>query len=138
MNEIGNPVETRIATVFMDENGILNITLKDCGEIDVYDIVDLNLVLRHLANKKASFKISDIRSDWSISKEANAKSKEEDLTSNTKARAIIVKKSLKSTLLSVIHKYMKTDYPQKLFYTRESAYNWILAQKAEYEKNEPR
>lgn len=129
-------VETRIATVMLDDNGIMNITLKDCSEIDEYDIVDLNLVLKHLANKQPTFKISDTRADWKISKAANLKSKEEDLTSNTQARAIIISKNIKSTLLSFIHSFMKTNYPQKIFYTKDSAYQWILEQKRIYEANQ--
>ncbi|MBK9282873.1 MAG: hypothetical protein IPM51_00985 [Sphingobacteriaceae bacterium] len=120
----------------LDDNGIMNITLKDCSEIDEYDIVDLNLVLKHLANKQPTFKISDTRADWKISKAANLKSKEEDLTSNTQARAIIISKNIKSTLLSFIHSFMKTNYPQKIFYTKDSAYQWILEQKRIYEANQ--
>ena len=124
-----NPTETRIATIFQDDNGILIITMKDCGKIDEYDVIDVNLVIRHKANKKPVLKLLDTRANWSMDKKAKERAKFEDTVSITKARAIVVSNNLKSTLFKFLQSFNEKDYPQQFFISKEAAYNWLISQK---------
>ena len=124
-----NPTETRIATIFQDDNGILIITMKDCGKVDEYDVIDVNLVIRHKANKKPVLKLLDTRANWNMDKKANERAKFEDTVSITKARAIVVSNNLKSTLFKFLQSFNEKDYPQQFFISKEAAYNWLISQK---------
>lgn len=126
-----DPVETRIATVLKDKNGILIITMKDCGIVDEFDVIDINLVLRHLSEKNPSFKLLDARADWRMDNKAKERAKMEDTTSVTKARAIVVSGLVKATLLKFLQSFSKKEYPQKTFTNWDEAYSWLLKIKSE-------
>jgi hypothetical protein len=124
-----NPVETRAATVLKDKNGIILITMKDAGKLDEFDVIDLNLVIRHLAQKEPSYKLLDARASWSMDSKAKLKAKQEDRTSNTAARAIVVGNSVKATLIKFLQGFSKKDYAQEIFSDWDDAYQWLLEKK---------
>lgn len=124
-----NPTETRTASIFRDENGILIITMKDCGKVDEYDVIDVNLVLRHLSGDKPAYKLLDARADWSMDKKARERAKLENTIAKTSARAILVSNQVKATLLDFLNGFSKSDYPQKNFCDKDEAYEWLLALK---------
>lgn len=118
--------ETRIASIEKDENNILIVTMKECGRIDEYDIVDLNLVLRHLTDGKPALKLIDIRTGISMDKKAKERSKLENSTNNTTARAMLVSNFIKAALFRFLHELGKKDVPQKFFTDKDEAYKWLL------------
>ncbi len=124
-----NPTETRIATIYKDENDILIITMKNCGKIDEYDVIDVNLVIRHKANEKPTLKLLDTRSYWSMDKKAKERAQYEDTVSITKARAIVVSNVLKSGMFTFLRRFSKKEYPQRFFTVKQEAYNWLVLQK---------
>lgn len=126
-----NPVETRIATIFKDKNGILIITMKDCGLVDEFDVIDINLVLRHLSEKNPSYKLLDARAEWRMDAKAKERANLEDSTSNTRARAVVVSGIVKATLIKFLQSFSKKDYPQKTFTDWDEAYEWLLKIKSE-------
>jgi hypothetical protein len=128
---LSNPVETRIATVFLDENSVVKITMKDCGTIDEYDIVDLNLVVRRLTDSKKSLKLVILKGNWDMTKKAKEMAQQEDAIAQTKARAIVVSGVIKASLLNFIRQFSEKDYPQQFFNDPFEAYQWLLGFKEE-------
>jgi hypothetical protein len=121
-----NPTEIRIASVFRDENGIIIVTMKDCGTIDEYDVVDLNLVIRHKAQNQAALKLIVATGSWDMTKKAKAMSQKEDNISRTRARAIVVSNSIKASLMNFLKSFNDKEYPQQFFIDKQAAYNWLL------------
>jgi len=126
-----NPVETRIATILKDKNGILIITMKNCGLVDEFDVIDINLVLRHLSEKNPSYKLLDARAEWRMDAKAKERANLEDSTSKTRARAVVVSGIVKATLIKFLQSFSKKDYPQKTFTDWDEAYEWLLKIKSE-------
>jgi hypothetical protein len=124
--EKARPIETRIATVFVDENRVMTITMKDCGLVDEYDVVDLNLVIRHLANEEAVLKLIIATAGFDLSKKARQMAKREDHLSKTRARAIVVSNTVKASLLNFMKQFADRTYPQRFFSNREEAHAWLL------------
>lgn len=120
-----NPTETRIATIFKDENGIIIITMKNCGKVDEYDVIDVNLVLRRKTNKNPSLKLLDTRAIWSMDKKAKERAMQEDIINPTKARAIVVSSVLKSAMFTFLRRFSKKGYPQQFFTDKQEAYSWL-------------
>ncbi|MCC6370067.1 MAG: hypothetical protein IT236_03575 [Bacteroidia bacterium] len=130
INLNSNPVETRVARVFRDEAGVISVTLKDCGLVDEFDIMDLNLVIRHLAQHKMALKLLIISDDFEMSKEAKLMAEKEDNISKTIARAIVVSNKLKASLFNFFMQFGKTrNYPQQFFNNETEAYDWLLQQR---------
>lgn len=132
MNKVtkgGDITETRIATVFMDEAGILVITMKDCGAVDEFDVVDLNLVIRHKAEQKAVLKLVIALADFDLTKKAKVMATKEDNLSVTKARAIVVSNRIKASVFNFFRQFSKKEYPQQFFKNKEDAYEWLLSLK---------
>lgn len=124
-----NPTETRIATIFKDENDILIITMKSCGKVDEFDVIDVNLVVRQKSDKKPTLKLLDTRAYWSMDKKAKERAKYEDTVSITKARAIVLSHIFKLALFSFLRKFSKKNYPQRFFTNKQEAYDWLISQK---------
>jgi hypothetical protein len=120
-----NPTETRIATIFKDENGIVIITIKNCGKVDEYDVFDINLVLRRKINKNPTLKLLDTRAIWSMDKKAKERAIQEDAFNPTKARAIVVSSILKSAMFTFLRRFSKKGYPQQFFTNKQEAYSWL-------------
>lgn len=121
--------DTRIASISKDENDVITITMKDCGRIDEYDVVDLNLVLRHITGGRPALKLVDTRSNWSMDRKAKERSKLENNAQHTIARAIVVSNFIKATLFRYLHELGKKDVPQAFFTNKEEAYKWLLDRK---------
>jgi hypothetical protein len=122
-----NPTEIRIASVFKDENDIIIITMKDCGMIDEYDVMDLNLVLRHKADNQPALKLYITTGDWEMTKKGKEMAEKEDNISRTRARALVVSNSLKASAMNFLQSFSGKSYPQQFFSTREEAYAWLLS-----------
>jgi hypothetical protein len=122
-----NITETRTASVFIDANDIVVITMKNCGRVDEYDVVDINLVLRHLTGGKPALKLFDGRADWSMDRKARERAQLENSAQHTIARAVIVSNFIKVTLFKFLHELGKKGFPQEFFTDKEEAYKWLLS-----------
>jgi hypothetical protein len=121
-----NPTETRIASVFKDENSVIVITMKDCGVVDEYDAVDLNLVIRHKCDQKPSLKLVIATANFDLSKKARKVAEKEDVLSKTKARAIVVSNNIKASVYNFMKQFDNKPYPQQFFTDKDEAYAWLL------------
>lgn len=123
-------VNTRVANVEKDDQGIIIITMLDAADVDHEDVLDLNLVIRHLSNNEPALKLFDSRANWKISDSAQKEAMKQDSLSKTKARAIVVSSSLKANLLSFMKQFDKRGYPQQYFSNYDEAYKWLLSLKS--------
>jgi len=120
-----NPTELEFATVFKDKNGIVIITMKDYRKLDQYDVININLAIRHKTEGKPALKLFDARAKWSMDKKAKERAKLEPSASVTKARAIVVSNSIKAALLKFLQGFDKQGYPQEIFSNWDEAYEWL-------------
>lgn len=125
-----NPTELEFATVFKDKNGIIIITMKDYRKLDQYDVININLAIRHKTVGKSALKLLDARANWSMDKKAKERAKLEHSASVTKARAIVVSNSIKAALMNYLQGFTKFDYPQHIFTNYDEAYKWLLSFKS--------
>jgi hypothetical protein len=125
--DIPNIVETRVATLLRDQNLVITITMKNCGMIDEYDIVDLHLAIRHLSEHKAVLKLSILTADWDMTPKAKKQVEKEDSITKTKARAIVVSNQLKASLMNFLRQFSSKSYPQQFFSNRDEAYKWLVS-----------
>jgi len=124
-----NPTELEFATVFRDKNGIIIITMKDYRKLDQYDVININLAIRHKMEGKPTLKLLDARASWSMDKKAKEKAKLEHSASVTKARAIVISNSIKAVLMNYLQGFSKFDYPQHIFTNYDEAYKWLMNRK---------
>lgn len=121
-----NPTELEFATVFKDKNGIIIITMKDYKKLDQYDVININLAIRHKTGLTPALKLLDARANWSMDKKAKERAKLESSASVTKARAIVVSNSIKAALFKFLQSFNKQDYPQQIFSDYDEAYEWLI------------
>lgn len=121
-----NPTELDFATVFKDTSGIIIITMKDYRKLDQYDVININLAIRHKADGKHALKLLDARASWSMDKKAKEQAKIEHSASVTKARAIVVSNSITVAFMKFLDSFSKNDYPQKIFSDYDEAYKWLM------------
>lgn len=124
-----NPTELEFATVFKDESGIIIITMKDYRKLDQFDVLNINIAIRHKAEGKPALKLLDARAKWSMDKKAKECAKLEQAASATRARAIVVSNVIKATLIKFLRSFAKQEYPQNIFIDYDEAYEWLLKQK---------
>lgn len=77
-----NPTELEFATVFKDKNGIIIITMKDYRKLDQYDVININLAIRHKTDGKSALKLLNARASWSMDKKAKERTKLEHSASD--------------------------------------------------------
>jgi len=121
-----NPTELEFATVFRDKNDIIIITMKDYRKLDQYDVININLAIRHKTDNKPALKLLDARAAWSMDKKAKERAKLEHSASVTKARAIVVSNLIQATLFRFLQGFDKQGYPQQIFTNWDEAYEWLL------------
>ena len=62
-------ITTRTAKIFLDDTGILWITVFECVTIDLEDAVDNFLVVKQLSGGQPRLKLWDTRVNWKITKD---------------------------------------------------------------------
>ena len=127
IKRVNEVTETRVASVYKDDNDIVVILMKHAGLIDEEDILDLNLVIRKHAEKKAIYKLLDARANFDFDKKAKALTEKEEHISKTKARAILVSNSMKASLQNFLKEFSHNKYPQKFFTDYDEAYEWLMS-----------
>lgn len=130
-----NRTDTRIATVLKDENGVIITTMKTCGMVNEFDMMDLNMVIRQLAGDQPPLKLMDARASFDLSKKARELAEKEEELSGTKARAIVVSNSIKAGVLNFLKEFNNRDYPNQFFNDKDEAYRWLLTFKADKHKD---
>jgi hypothetical protein len=123
-----NLSELDFATVFRDENGVIIITMKDHKKLDEYDVINVNLAIRHKTQGEPALKLFDSRANWSMNKAAKARAKMEHNSNATIARAVVVSNLVTAALMRFLQSFGTYNYPQKIFSDYEEAYNWLLEQ----------
>ncbi|MCE3227305.1 MAG: hypothetical protein K0S32_1856 [Bacteroidetes bacterium] len=123
-----NPTETRMATVFLDKNDVVIITMKDCGVVDEYDLIDLNLVVKHKTDGRPSLKLFIADGNWDMNKKAKNYAKSQEKITQTIARAIVTSSRIKVALFNYMIKFnKKKSYPVQFFNNQDEAYAWLMS-----------
>lgn len=117
---------TRVAEVSLDDDEIILIKMIDSVKVDEFDILDLNLIIRHFSKNKPALKLLDSRNSWTISAKAKRIASKESALIKTKARAIVVSNRLKVGVLSFMKKFESKKYPQEYFINMDEAKAWLL------------
>lgn len=97
--------------------------------MDQYDVININLAIRHKANGMPALKLFDARAKWSMDKKAKERAKLEQDSSVTKARAIVVSNLVTATLLKFLESFSTHKHMQKVFLEYNDAYDWLLSLK---------
>lgn len=121
-----NPIETRIATLYKDENEIITIHLKNCDDVDEFDVMDFNLVIRQMSAQKPALKLVLTNSKFDLTKKAKEMASKEENLSPTRARALVVSNSIKASFKNFLHQFDSKTYPQQYFTSKKQAYEWLL------------
>jgi hypothetical protein len=124
--EIRNPTETRVATIQRDANGVIVISMKDCGMVDEFDMMDVNLVIRHFSGNHPALKLVITAADFDMTRKAKEIAEKGDSPEKTKARAIVVSNTLKASIMNFLKAFGGKSYPQQFFRDRDEAYQWLL------------
>lgn len=127
MNESAKLIEGRVASVSIDAMDIITIRLKDCGLVDEFDIIDLNLAIRHLCAGTPKLKMVVTSEAWEMDKEAKKRAESEDRSTNTIARAIVVSGKIKAAIYNYMVSFNRNSpFPYQFFYNESDAYSWLL------------
>ena len=118
-------IVTRTTEIFLDDSGILRITVLDGVTIDIDDTVDNLLVIKQLSGGKPRLKLVDMRVSWKIKKEAREFLLSEDMPERTIARAVLVKSLSNKLMLNFLIKLNKPQSPLKIFTSEEEAATWL-------------
>jgi len=121
-----NPIKTRTATIFMDENNIIHIIMHNNVIVDYEDALDNSLVIRSLSGGKKVLKLIDSRCNWSIEKKAKDFIDSKDIKDNTIARAVVKSSVINSKLINFFTKLNRPQIPTKIFTDYDEAYSWLL------------
>jgi hypothetical protein len=126
-----NPVITRTATIFVDENDIINITMHKNVHVDYEDVLDNLLVIRNLSGNKRVLKLIDSRLNWTIDKKAKKYIETSDVKNKTLARAVLKGSVLNKLVSNLFMNLNEPQIPTKVFTNLDEAYNWLLKFKSE-------
>lgn len=119
-------VITRTAVMWKDENSIFWVQLTADVEIDKEDVADNLLVTRTITGNQPHLKILDSRSNWKMTKEAEAYFKREDKPEKTIARAVLVRSVADKLIKKFIITLYKPNVPINFFTSESEAVKWLL------------
>lgn len=126
--------KTRTATIYMDENGILNVQMHEGIHLDYEDALDNFLVMRTLSGNKPALKLIDARNKWTMDKKAGEFIRSKDAKENTIARAVVKSSLFSKVLSSFFSRLHAPDVPVKIFTNYDEAYAWLMELKKGLQK----
>ena len=126
-----NRITTRTATIFLDENGILQILIHPDIRIDYEDALDNALVIKNLTNNVSALKLIDMRTNCIIEKKAQKFIDSNEIKYKTIARAVIKNSVLNSLVINFFMKLNQPETPTRFFTNYPDAYRWLLSLKKE-------
>ncbi len=124
-----NKITTRTATIFIDENNILQFIIHQDIRIDYEDAIDNALVIKNLTQNLPVLKLIDMRLNCSIEKKAQEFIISSEIKNQTMARAILKGSVLNKVVVNFFIKINKPETPTRIFTNYEEAYGWLLSLK---------
>ena len=122
-----NSIETRVATIFKDENDIIHIKMFLFVMVDEEDIIDINLVIRNLSGNAPALKLLNAKGHWNMTEGAKKLAAKQYQIENTIARAVITDNHFKSALSNFIQRFNFKSAPQQFFTNEDNAYEWLMS-----------
>ena len=118
-----DPVKTRTAEIYMDENAILHIVMLEGVVVDVDDAVDNFLVAKHCSADKPVLKLVDARANFEINKPVQLFLDSKEISERTIARAFLMNSALKKVMFNFfVHSKL---VPVKFFTDYKKAIVWL-------------
>jgi len=121
--------ETKIASIFKDNKGVIHVIIYEGAKIDYYDALDHYLVIKNLSGTDPVLKLIDSRANWSIQSKARKFLAGKEIKEKTAARAVLVKSSFKSVLLNFFSGLYRPGVPTRVFTDYNKAYEWLMQMK---------
>ena len=120
-----NKTTTRTATIFMDENNVLQMVMLEGVRLDYEDALDNGLVIKNLTAGKPTLKLIDGRLNFSMDKKAREFIRSMD-TKQTIARAVVKSSRFGAIIINFFTRISKPAVPTRIFTNYEEAYNWLM------------
>ena len=122
-----NETRTRTASIFLDEDGILNIVMHPRVKVDYEDALDNYLAARHISGNTKVLKLIHSKVQWSIDKKAKDFLNRKEVADQTIARAILKGSAFSKMLETFFVSVSKPSIPVKVFTDEEEAREWLLS-----------
>ena len=122
-------IETRTASIHIDENNIIHIVIKKDICIDYEDAIDNVLVIKNLTKNNPCLKLIDMRNNCSVEKKASDFVNTQEIKQKTIGRAIIKGFAFNKLLINFLIKLNKPETPTRMFTDYDEAYKWLLSLK---------
>lgn len=123
--------ETRTATIYADENGILHIIMREDSRVDHEDALDNLLVVKTYTKGKKALKLIDATAKFKVEKKARELINSVD-AKQTIARAVLKSSLISKMLLNFFNELNKHETPTKVFSDYDEAYKWLLIMKIRF------
>ena len=122
-----NLAESKIATVSVDDKGIVRITLKELFEVTADDVEEYVKLSLKVANGIARPVLFDTRNVSNLTPMAMKKLVDQRFEEITKASALLVNPSMPLTSLAIsfLLKLKQEPFPIKVFTDKKEALNWL-------------
>ncbi len=117
--------KARIATVFLDDDGILKVCQYDHVDASLEDLVEINNYSLALCGGKKVPVLNDIRGIKSVEREARQFPSHPDVVRLSKACALLVSSPVSRVIGNFFLGFNKPPYPVKLFSSEEKALEWL-------------
>jgi hypothetical protein len=121
-------IETELATLEIDSNEVLTLTLKSCDTITEIDQVALHLLLCSEPYQILKLQLLDIRACWNTQQNDVRLLMNQNALFIPYARAVIIPSEANTSSIQAILILSKdVKYPVRFFTSKIVAYDWLMS-----------
>jgi len=118
-------VETSIAEMHIDEDGILQIRIKKGVHLTLESIKEYYAETNKLLGENKALVLFDASADYTITEEAKAFGQTEEATKNRIAIAYVTNSLTNKLVFNLYTKLYKPKVPMKMFSSKENGLKWL-------------
>jgi len=118
-------VETSIAEMHIDEDGILQIKIKKGAYLTLENIKEYYAETNKLLGENKALVLFDASAEYTITEEAKAFGQTEEATKNRIAIAYITNSVTNKLVFNIYVKLYKPKVPMKMFSKKENGLKWL-------------
>ncbi len=118
-------IETKIAKVWLGEDGIIRVVTLPDVEVTLENITEINRNIKKLIMGKKVPVFTDIRGVKSITREARLFASGEDSAQVSSAAALLIGSPVSKVIGNFFLGINKPPYPAKLFSSEKKALQWL-------------
>lgn len=120
-----NQAETRVATIGLEEDGILRVTAHPGMDVDLADVQEIIRVQAELTGGKMVRFLLDLRSVRSVTREVLRSGADKELTKYTIAAAYLVSSPASTFIANLLLKMSNPSHPTRVFSSEEEGIKWL-------------